>query len=178
MFPVYLETTAKFDRDIRWPRVFYCGVSTQIERDTVAAKVRQFTVFMENKAGRLLDLVKLFAEHNVHIIALTILDTADAAMVRLIVDDPSRARGILLEHTLAFTECNIVVVELPNSAEDLLPLLSALLQAECNIHFTYPFLIRPRGKAAMALHVEDEDCASQVLHQNDFKLLSQRDISR
>jgi hypothetical protein len=133
---------------------------------------------MENKAGRLLDLVKLFAEHNVHMVALTILDTADAAMVRLVVDDPGRARGILLEHTLAFTECSIVVVELPNSAEDLRPVLTALLQAECNIHFTYPFLIRPRGKAAMALHVEDEECATHVLIQNNFKLLTQRDISR
>lgn len=133
---------------------------------------------MENKAGRLLDLVKLFAANNVHIVALTILDTADAAMVRIVVDDPGRARGILLEHTLAFTECSIVVVELPNSAEDLLPLLTALLQAECNIHFTYPFLIRPRGQAAMALHVDDEECAMNVLTHNDFKLLTQRDISR
>jgi hypothetical protein len=153
-------------------------VAVTTEKHAGDTKVKQFTVFMANKVGRLLDLVKLFADNNVHIVALTILDTADAAMVRLIVDDPGKARGILLEHTLAFTECVVVIVELPNSSEDLRPVLMALLQAECNIHFAYPFLTRPRGKAVMALYLEDEECASTVLIQNDFKLLTQNDISR
>jgi hypothetical protein len=52
------------------------------------------------------------------------------------------------------------------------------LQAECNIHSAYSLLTRPRGKAALALHVEDGECASSVLEANQFKLLTQRDISR
>ena len=141
-------------------------------------KIIQFSVFMENKAGRLLDLVKLLGESHVHIVALTILDSADASIVRLVVDDPGRARGILLEHTIAHTETTLVVVELPSSAEDLGGLLAALLQAECNIYFSYSFLTRPRGKAAFALHVDDAEVAVGVLQQNQFKILSQKDISR
>jgi hypothetical protein len=141
-------------------------------------KVRQFSVFMENKAGRLLEIVRLFGEHRVHVVALTILDTADAAVVRMVVDDPDRARAIFQEHSLAFTECNLVVVELPSSASDLRGVLSALLQAEVNVHFSYSFLTRPRGKAALALHVDDEEVATSVLVQNQFKLLTQKDISR
>jgi len=133
---------------------------------------------MENKAGRLLDLVKLLGESQVHIVALTIMDSADASIVRLVVDDPGRARGTLLEHTIAFTETTLVVAELPSSAEDLAGILAALLQAECNIYFSYSFLTRPRGKAALALHVDDEECAVGVLQQNHFKILSQSDISR
>ncbi len=57
-------------------------------------------------------------------------------------------------------------------------LTSALLQAECNIHSAYSLLTRPRGKAALALHVEDSDVASSVLQASQFKLLTQRDISR
>ena len=153
-------------------------MSLETERDMKDCRIRQFSVFMENKAGRLLDLVKLFGANSVHIVALTILDSADASIVRIVVDDPGRARGILLEHTIAFSESTLVVVELPSSAEDLASMLSALLQAECNIFFSYSFLTRPRGKAALALHVDDEEVAVSVLEQNHFNILSQKDVSR
>jgi hypothetical protein len=141
-------------------------------------EVKQFSVFMENKVGRLHDIVKMFAQAHVHVVALSILDTADAAIVRLVVDDPDKARTIFQEHGLAFTEVTLVVVELSSSAADLKAVLTALLQAECNIHSAYSLLTRPRGKAALALHVEDRECASSVLTSNQFKILSQRDISR
>ena len=153
-------------------------MSIETENDLQESRIKQFSVFMENKAGRLLDLVKLLGENHVHIVALTILDSVDASIVRLVVDDPSRARSIFLEHTVSFTESTLVVVELPSSSEDLGSVLGALLQAECNIFFSYSFLTRPRGKAALAVHVDDEDVAIGVLTQNHFKILSQRDISR
>ena len=140
--------------------------------------VRQFSVFMENKVGRLLDIVKVFAQAQVHVVALSILDTADAAIVRLVTDDPDKARVLFQEHGFAFTEVSLVVVELSSSAADLKAVLTALLQAECNIHSAYSLLTRPRGKAALALHVEDGECACSVLQANQFKLLTQRDISR
>ena len=141
-------------------------------------EVKQFSVFMENKVGRLLDIVKLFSQAQVHVVALSILDTADAAIVRLVTDDPDKARTLFQEHGLAFTEVQLVVVELSSSAADLKAVLTALLQAECNIHSAYSLLTRPRGKAALALHVEDRECACSVLQANQFKLLTQRDISR
>jgi len=141
-------------------------------------EVKQFSVFMENKVGRLLDIVKVFAQARVHVVALSILDTSDAAIVRLVTDDPDKARVLFQEHGLAFTEVSLVVVELSSSAADLKAVLTALLQAECNIHSAYSLLTRPRGKAALALHVEDGECACSVLQANQFKLLTQRDISR
>jgi len=140
--------------------------------------VRQFSVFMENKVGRLLDIVKLFAQAQVHVVALSILDTADAAIVRLVTDDPDKARVLFQEHGFSFCEVNLVVVELSSSAADLKAVLTALLQAECNVHSAYSLLTRPRGKAALALHVEDSEVAGSVLQANEFKLLTQRDISR
>ncbi len=79
-------------------------------------EVRQFSVFMENKVGRLLDIVKIFSQGRVHVVALSILDTADAAIVRLVVDDPDRARTLFQEHGFAYTEVSLVVVELSSSA--------------------------------------------------------------
>src|SRR3984957_13130756 len=141
-------------------------------------EVKQFSIFLENKVGRLLDIVKMFSQAQVHVVALSILDTADAAIVRLVADDPDKARTFLQEHGLAFTEVTLVVVELSSSAADLKAVLTALLQAECNIHSAYSLLTRPRGKAALALHVEDSEVAASVLQANQFKLLTQRDISR
>jgi hypothetical protein len=148
------------------------------EKDPNRDLVTQFSVFMENKVGRLLDIVKMFAQARVHVVALSILDTSDSAIVRLVVDDPDKARALFGEHALAFTEVPLVVVELSSSATDLKAVLTALLQAECNIHSSYSLLIRPRGKAALALHVEDSEVAGSVLQANQFKLLTQRDISR
>src|SRR5260221_12700107 len=117
-------------------------------------EVRQFSVFMENKVGRLLDIVKMFAQAQVHVVALSILDTADAAIVRLVTDDPDKARTLFHEHGLAFTEVSLVVVELTSSAADLKAGLTALLQAECNIPSDHSLLTRPRGKSALALRIE------------------------
>lgn len=153
-------------------------VAVKTAEDTHDHKVIQFSVFLENKAGKLLDIVSLFGQYNVHVVALTILDTVDCSVARLVVDDPDLARSLFQEHALAFCEANLVVVELPSSASDLKNVLKALLQAEVNIHFTYSFLTRPRGKAALAMCVEDEDCATKVLLQNQFKVLSQKDITR
>ena len=93
-------------------------------------------------------------------------------------NDPDKARALFLEHGLAFTEVTLLVVELSSSAADLKAVLTALLQAECNIHSSYSLLTRPRGKAALALHVEDTEVAGSVLQANQFKLLTQRDVSR
>ena len=154
------------------------ATETKIDKNRQEEVVRQFSVFMENKVGRLLDIVKIFSQAQVHVVALSILDTSDAAIVRLVTDDPDKARVLFQEHGLAFTEVSLVVVELSSSAADLKAVLSALLQAECNIHSAYSLLTRPRGKAALALHVEDGEVAATVLQANQFKLLTQRDISR
>jgi hypothetical protein len=63
-------------------------------------------------------------------------------------------------------------------ATQLVKLFAALFMAEVNVHFTYPLLTRPHGLAALALHVDDTDCASSVLMGEGFKILSQNEISR
>jgi hypothetical protein len=133
---------------------------------------------MANKVGRLNEVVKLFAERAIHIVALTVIDTADSAIARMAVTDPAAARDLFHEHGVAHTECRLVVVELPNGATDLGMVLSSLLMAECNIHFTYSFLVQPHGKQLLGLHVDDDEVAANVLMQNGFRLLTQKDISR
>lgn len=139
--------------------------------------VRQFSVFIENRVGRLFDLVALLTAHNVHIMAMTTIDTTDTALDRFIVDDPESARDLLAEHGFAFTECDVLAVEFGDELQ-LKHILGALLAVEVNIHYTYAFVVRPEGKYAIALSVEDIDLATQSLNSRGFKTLTQRDISR
>jgi len=141
-------------------------------------RVKQFSIFLKNKVGALLDVVKLLNDHNVEVLAVSVQDSADAAIVRLVVSDPDRVQDLFNSHEVAFSTCDLVVVELKEGATQLGKLLTALLMAEVNIHGSYPLLTRPRGNAALALHVEDEECACAVLRSHGFRILSQMDISR
>src|SRR6266516_2010061 len=90
--------------------------------------VIQFSVFTANRLGRLHDLIKLLGSQNVHVLALMVLDTTDSSIIRLVVDDPDRARELLQREGFAFNESKLVVVEV-NSSE-LGRLMAALLEAE------------------------------------------------
>ncbi len=139
--------------------------------------VRQLSVFVENRVGRLFDLVALLVAHNVHIMAMATIDTTDSAVDRIIVDDPDRARELLAANNFAYTECEVLVVEFLGESQ-LKHLLGALVAVEINIHYAYTFMVRPDGRSALVLNLEDADLAAQSLNSRGFKVLTQRDISR
>jgi hypothetical protein len=141
-------------------------------------RVTQFSVFLSNKVGALLDVVKMLNERGVDVLALAVQDSADTAIVRIVVSDPESVEDLFMEQGVPASICDLVVVELKEGASELGRLLAALLAAECNIFGSYALLTRPRGKAALALHVEDNDVAIAVLKQHRFSILSQSDISR
>jgi len=140
--------------------------------------VKQFSIFLPNKVGALLDIVKLLNTHHTHVVALSVAESTDSAIARIIVSDPGLVEELFREHDIAFGVCEMVVVEMREVATQLATLLAALLMAEVNVHFSYPLLIRPNGRAALAVHLDDTECASSVLSGEGFKLLSQADISR
>jgi hypothetical protein len=140
--------------------------------------VKQFSVFLPNKVGAMLDIVKLLNTNNTHVVALSVSESTDSAIARIVVSDPERVEKLFRQNNVAFGVCEVVVVEMREVATQLVKLLAALFMAEVNVHFTYPLLTRPRGFAALALHVDDTECASSVLLGEGFKILSQSDISR
>lgn len=146
--------------------------------ESVAAEpVKQFSVFVENRVGRLHDLVSLLAKHNIHIMAITTIDQTDTALDRIIVDDPERARELMAANNFFFTESDVLVVEFADESK-VKDILNALIVVEVNIHYAYAFLVRPKGRSALVLSVEDLDLAASSLNTRGFKVLSQRDISR
>jgi hypothetical protein len=140
--------------------------------------VKQFSVFLANKVGAMLDILKLLDAHHTHVVAMSVSESTDSAIARIIVSDPEEVENLFKQNNVAYGLCEVVVVELREVATQLIKLFASLFMAEVNVHFTYPLLTRPRGMAALAVHVDDTDCASSVLLGAGFKLLSQSEISR
>jgi hypothetical protein len=141
--------------------------------------VRQYNVFLANRMGALLDLVRRFETANVRIVALTIIETADCAIIRIVPHDPERAFELLTQARLPFTESDLLVVKLPENDQPLLTITKALLRGEINIHYAYPLMIGigPLGNTALALFVDDIEAATRTLHNQGFTVFTEGDIS-
>ena len=159
----------------------YGGGEIDLEYETARGRdwpsVRQFNVFLENRLGALLNLVRRFETTDIRIVSLTIIESADCAIVRIVLSDPERAHEIFNLAKLPFTESDLLVVKLPSGDQPLLEIFKALLTAEINVHYAYPILIGPNGAAALALHVEDHESAANMLQQQDFVLFSESDFN-
>jgi hypothetical protein len=141
-------------------------------------QVRQFSVFLQNKVGALLEIVKRLDSHNVVVLALSIQDSSESAIARMIVSDPDLVSELFQQEDIPHGACDVLVIELADGPADLSKVLAALLMAEVNIIFSYPLLIRPRGRSVLVMHVDDIDCSSNVLLGEGFVILTQSDLSR
>jgi hypothetical protein len=136
--------------------------------------VRQFTVFLENRVGRLQMLLRAL-EDVTRVVALAIEESADSALVRLICADPDAAREALKHDGFAFAETDLLCVALPaKTRHPLAATCTALLAAEINIHYLYPLLTA--GTQAIALSVEDPTLAARLLISKGFDLLGEGDL--
>lgn len=138
--------------------------------------LRQFTVFLENRVGQLLEVVRRFEKSEVHIAALSINDATECAFVRFILSQPERGREILERAGLSIIETDILGIELPETAHPLRRICETLLQAEINIVQSYPLLAAPRGQAAAAFMVDDMERAIETLSNQGLYLLNEDDL--
>jgi hypothetical protein len=138
--------------------------------------VRQYNVFVENRVGNLLSVVRQFESTDIRIVALTVVDSADCCIIRLVVSDPERAYEIFERAKLPITESDLLVVELPETAQPLVHICKALLAAEISIDYAYPLMIGPHGRSALALHVEDHETAVNMLARLGFTLITESDL--
>jgi len=142
------------------------------------APVRQFSIMLPNRAGALAAMVKLLRSSAIEVIGLSVQDSRDATVARLVVSDPDAAERIFMEKGIPYTNCELVVVAMRESGPGLLQCLDTLMVAETNIDFAYALMPGPEGHSMLAMHVEDYEFAVSVLHQTGFKLLYQEDLSR
>ena len=152
------------------------GIDLATARGRDWPSVRQFNVFVANRLGGLADVIRRFETTDVHIVALTVVDSADCAIIRLVLSDPERAKEIFEQAQLPVTESDLLVVKLPEGDKPLLQICKALLAIEVNIHYAYPLLVGPSGASALAIHVEDHETAANTLQRKGFTLYSENDF--
>ncbi len=150
------------------------GFKTERGRDWPS--IRQYSVFLENRVGQLHDLVRRFEGSKVRIVALSIIDSVDCAIVRMVLSHPEQGREILERAGYPIAESDLIAVALPRSHQPLGEICTALLRAEINIHYAYPLIFHPHGRAAIALHVDDHEMAVDVLRREGFEVLTEADL--
>ena len=158
-------------------------MDTQSEETTATAvpngsPVRQFSILLPNRAGALASLVKLLRNSQIEVIGLSVQDSRDATVARMVVSDPDSTEQRFMEKGIPFATCELLVIALSESGPGLLQCLDILMVAETNIDFAYALLPGHYGQSLLAMHVEDYEFAADVLHNGGFKLIYQEDLSR
>jgi hypothetical protein len=138
--------------------------------------VRQFNIFLKNRLGALMDIVRRFETTDIRIVALMVVDSADCAIIRMVLSDPERALEIFQQAKLSVTESDLLVVQLPEGPQPIVQICKALLAAEISIHYAYPLLVGPHGSKALAMYVDDHETASQTLARKKFTLFTEGDL--
>lgn len=154
---------------------------TTMESDTIidhGEPVRQFAVMLPNRVGALAAMVKLLRASAIEVIGLSVQDSRDATIARIVVSDPESTEQLFMEKGIPHTTCELVVVALRESGPGLLQCLDTLMIAETNIDFAYALMPCPDDHSMLAMHVEDYEFAVAILHQSGFKLMYQADLSR
>ncbi len=139
--------------------------------------IRQFTVFMENRVGQLMVILRRFKESGVRVVALNIQDSTECCIVRFVFSHPERGREILERAGLAMIESDLIAVTMEDEAQPLLTICHALLRAEINLTQSYPLLVRQEGgQMVVALMVDNVEMAQQTLADQNFHMVTENEL--
>jgi hypothetical protein len=139
--------------------------------------LKQFTVFLENRVGQLLEIVRRFEGSRVRIVALSINDATECSFVRFVLSHPEQGREILERAGLPLIESDLIGIELPDGPQPLLQVCTALLAAEVNIIQAYPLMMPPGGNPSVALMVDNTDMAIETLDTKKFRVITEADLA-
>ena len=139
-------------------------------------KVRQISIFLENKCGRLADVTQTLAENDVNIRALSLADTTDFGILRIIVSDSEKASNVLKKAGYTIAETEVVAVEVPDKPGGLANILVPLRKESLDVEYMYAFVQRSGENAIMILRFEDPDKAAELLEENKVRVLSGKEV--
>lgn len=135
-------------------------------------RVEQIAVFLENKSGRLAEITSIIAAESVNIRALSVADTADFGILRLIVDDVEKAKNVLKSNGFTVGITNVLAVEVADQVGGLATVLKSIEQAGLNVEYMYAFVNKSSENAVLIFRFEDMDKAIDSLQKEGYKLLS------
>ncbi|MCI8649312.1 MAG: acetolactate synthase [Anaerotruncus sp.] len=138
--------------------------------------IKQLSVFVENQWGKMAEITKVLAEHDIDIRALSIADTTDFGILRLIVNHPSRAENALREQGFTVSQTEVIAVGVEDVPGGLSTALTVLKDAQIAVEYMYAFVSKEEKTAYVILRVEDNAHAENVLRTHDIKILSGDEI--
>lgn len=140
--------------------------------------IKQLTVFVQNRKGTMVSLTDILAKNNINIRALSIAETEDFGILRLIVNDENAATKILEDNGYLTKTVDVVGVKIGDKPGALTAALDALDKADINVEYLYAFMARTEKHAYVVLRVEDNAAAEAALEQAGFHLITNADICK
>ena len=134
--------------------------------------IHQISVFLENRAGQLAELTKMLADNQVDIRAISIAETTDYGLARMIVDDCQKASNVLLECGAVLSMTPVWAVEVPDQPAGLAALLAVLAENEVSVEYMYSLFTHKEGMAYMVLRIHDEAKFVAAMEKNGMKIMS------
>ena len=138
--------------------------------------IHQISVFLENRTGQLAEITRLLAKENIDIRAISIAETADYGLARMIVDDSHKASSILLEHGDILSMTPVYAVEVPDRPAGLAELLAVLAEANVDVEYMYSLFTHKEGNAYMVLRISDEPKFLSTLGDNKIKVVGKEEL--
>jgi len=138
--------------------------------------VKQISVFLENKSGRLAEVTRILGSNNIDISALSIADTTEFGILRLIVNDPEKAEKVLKEHGLTVSSTNVIAIAVEDKPGGLAHILEILEKRKIDIEYLYAFVGKMDNEALVILRVENLNEAAAALIESNVKVLSAEEV--
>lgn len=138
--------------------------------------VKQVSIFLENRAGRLAEVTKLLADNSLNIRALSVADTSDFGILRLIVNDPDKAIDILKKENYTVSAAEVVAVEVPDQPGGLAKTLALFDQNQINVEYMYAFLAKIPDKAVLIFRFDDNKSVMDKLKNRDIRFINAKEL--
>ena len=138
--------------------------------------VHQISVFLENRAGQLAEITKVIADNGIDLRAISIAETADYGVLRMIVDNAERATGILLQNGYILSMTPVLVVGVPDQPGGLAPVLSVLAEGNIDIEYMYSLFTPEQGKAYMVFRISDEAKFVELMAAHGMQLATAEEL--
>ena len=140
--------------------------------------IKQLTVFVQNRQGTVVSVTDILSKNNVNIRALSIAETEDFGMLRLIVNDEKTAERVLLENGYLIKTIDVVGVKIGDEPGKLTEALGVIDRANINIEYMYAFMTRTEKHAYVVLRVEEKEEAEATLVAAGFKMITEADVNK
>ena len=140
--------------------------------------IKQLTVFVQNKKGTVVSVTEILSKNNINLRALSIAETQDFGILRLIVNDEKAAEKVLLDNGYLIKVIDVVGVKIGDEPGKLTEALSVLDKENINVEYLYAFMARTEKHAYVVLRVEDNSVAEKALSDAGFKMITEADVNK